>query len=127
MTYLLIGIGGGIGSLLRYFVSILFTHNGSNSFPYSTLCANLVGAFFLGLLMRMAKKYGRSESKLVLAIGTGIIGSFTTMSTFSIETVQFIYFGHYFNAFIYIMLSVFGGIIAAYLGYYHRKEVGEQR
>ena len=113
--YLAVGIGGIIGALLRYFILIWFNHLGY-SYPIGTLCVNLIGCFILGYLQGIAKVY-ELPGWLVTGVGTGIIGSFTTFSTFSIEVTQFIKEGFIIPACTYILASSIGGYILAYTGF----------
>lgn len=117
MLYVFIGLGGMVGSLLRYLVSIMGVHLWGDSFPFGTLIVNITGAFFLGLLTRKYSMTGKLSSPLVLAIGTGAIGSFTTMSSLSTETVFLIEKSSYLSTFLYIIMSMVGGLSAAFIGY----------
>ena len=76
----LVGIGGAIGAILRYSVGLQLAHD---RFPLSTLTVNVVGSFILGLFVFA----GAGEDALML-VGVGICGSFTTFSSFSVETVR---------------------------------------
>lgn len=120
MLYILIGIGGVIGSLLRYYVSILSIRLLGNAFPFGTLFVNLTGAFILGWLTKNLTNHRRIHPYLVSAIGTGVIGSYTTFSTLSVETITFLNNGQMLKAFLYICISLFGGFALAYLGFHLR-------
>ncbi len=113
-NFLLVGLGGGIGSMLRYAISLLFT---SRYFPYSTLAVNICGSFVIGMVLGMSLKseYFLGNWKLFLA--TGICGGFTTFSSFSAENMELLQTGKTVLAFTYIAASVVLGIIAAWLGY----------
>lgn len=76
----LVGLGGAVGAVLRYWVGRLVA---DHEFPVATLAVNAAGSFVLGLLV-----FGGSGEVTVLAVGTGICGSFTTFSSFSYETVR---------------------------------------
>jgi len=86
---LLIGIGGFIGSVLRYLVSG-WVQNLSNSFsfPFGTLVVNLLGCFLVGFLSYFAEERGVFTTEARLLIFVGFLGGFTTFSTFSNETVN---------------------------------------
>lgn len=111
---LLVGLGGGIGSMLRYGASVL---TGNRIFPYATLAVNITGSFIIGLVFALSiKEEGLSNSwKLFLA--TGICGGFTTFSAFSLENMALMQSGKYGIAVTYIILSIVLGIAAAFLGY----------
>ncbi len=113
--YLAVGIGGAIGALLRYFILIWFINLGYSS-PIGTLCINLIGCFILGYLQGIAKVY-ELPGWLVTGAGTGIIGAFTTFSTFSIDVTQFIKEGLIIPAITYILVSSIGGYFLAYTGF----------
>src|SRR6476619_5346492 len=86
MVYLLVGIAGSLGAILRYLIGLsLFTNS---SFPYATLSINLIGSFLLAWLTTRLFKKTSFPSALSTAIGTGFVGSFTTFSALSVETVQ---------------------------------------
>jgi CrcB protein len=82
--FLLVGIGGAIGSILRFFISILM--KSVNPFPLATLSVNCIGSLFIGILTGMAIKESHPNWHLLLA--TGICGGFTTFSAFSLEGMQ---------------------------------------
>ena len=82
---LFIAIGGAIGALLRYAISgIAYKYLGSG-FPWGTLCVNLIGAFAIGILWGLSEKTAVSSEFRTFAF-IGIIGSFTTFSTYGLET-----------------------------------------
>ena len=81
---LLVAIGGAIGACLRDLVT-LWSPNGE--FPIATLIVNLIGSFFLGAIFALSSNQF-IDDKTMLLIATGILGSFTTMSTYSVETIN---------------------------------------
>jgi fluoride exporter len=111
---LLVGLGGSIGSMARYAVSLLIK---TKLFPYATLSVNIIGSFIIGLVFAMSiKEEGLSDNwKLFLA--TGICGGFTTFSAFSLENMGLLQSGKIGMALTYIILSIVLGIIATFLGY----------
>lgn len=114
MAYLLIGIAGASGALLRYIIGVVFFTD--TIFPYATLLVNLTGSFLLTLLVTKLFHKFTLPANIENALATGFIGSFTTFSALSIETVTMFTNGDYFLAIIYILLSVFGGLFFSYLG-----------
>src|SRR5699024_935224 len=112
--YFMIGIGGMIGAVARYTVSLTFVEY--ESFPYATLFTNFTGCFFLTFLLNSHYVRQKLSMQTRTALTTGVIGSFTTFSTFALETVR-IWDSQVFIAIIYILLSVFGGVIFCYVGY----------
>lgn len=122
MSYVTIGIGGIIGSLLRYFLSAASSSLWGVGFPIGTLLANLLGAFALGWLTNNVGISRKLPPHIVSGIGTGIIGSFTTFSTFSLETLQLIEHNRLFLALIYVSASFIGGLFLAWLGSFIAKK-----
>ncbi|MGG3449394.1 fluoride efflux transporter CrcB [Domibacillus aminovorans] len=112
--YILIGIGGMIGAVLRYSVSILTVLWWSGSFPVATLLANYIGCFLLPFLS--FKLSGVVSTDVQKAITTGVIGSFTTFSAFSIETIALFESGNIFEGWLYLFLSIIGGLVFVRLG-----------
>lgn len=89
----LLGTGGAIGAILRYLVGLALSHD---RFPFSTLVVNVLGSFVLGLVV-----FASLSDEVVLFVGTGACGSFTTYSSFSVQTVQFWESGDRFRAILY--------------------------
>ncbi|WP_102028979.1 fluoride efflux transporter CrcB [Salirhabdus sp. Marseille-P4669] len=115
--YLYIGIGGMIGAVLRYLVSISLASFWMTPFPLGTLLINYIGTFCLVVFHFRATTALRLPKPIVTAISTGLIGSFTTFSTFSVETMQLTRQSEWILVFLYVFLSIIGGLIMAYLGY----------
>ena len=109
-----VGVGGFIGANLRYMMGEWIPS--VNGFPLPTLLANLIGAFLLSGLTVMIFNRKKVPDVIMLSIGTGMIGAFTTFSTFSVETVQLLREEQYFNATSYVVISVVGGLICAIVG-----------
>lgn len=118
MIYIGVGLGGMIGSLLRYFVSIGTNNFMNNGFPLGTLFVNLLGSLFLGWFTSNVLARKNLNPVVAAAIGTGLTGSFTTFSTFSLESLTLIESGRIGAAIVYILISALGGILLAAAGYY---------
>ena len=115
MTMTLIFIGGGMGSLLRYFIGLLLAEPAAR-FPWGTLLVNLLGCFILGGLMASQwGKFALSDS-VRIGLGTGLLGGFTTFSTFGRDGVLLLQSGEFERAVLYLLTSVVGGLFCAYLG-----------
>ena len=112
-----VGIGGFIGALLRYLVSG-YVQNLSQrvDFPYGTLVVNVVGCFVLGILSQMVEMQWDITAELRLLLMVGMLGSFTTYSTFSNETVTLIQDQRIFLAMMNIGTHLFLGLLAVMLG-----------
>lgn len=116
---LLVGLGGGIGSMLRYATGLLIN---SKHFPYATLTVNIIGSFIIGIIVAMSIKEAGLPGQWKLFLATGICGGFTTFSAFSLENMELLQSGKPGMAIMYIMLSVVLGIGAAFLGYFLLRE-----
>lgn len=114
-VYLAIFIGGCIGSLARYGISIWIQP--MHTFPFETLLVNLVGCFLLTFLLSnpvLAKKFSNS---IRVGIGTGLIGSFTTFSTYAVETISLWNSEAFLLAITYVGISIIGGLLLSWLGF----------
>ena len=111
MNYIIVGLGGSIGAMLRYGAMIVL----SNTFsaPIITLCINSVGSFILGFLFYTVKK---KSNPLYLFVTTGILSGFTTFSTFSLDVVQLLQNELYWKAATISALSLLGCTFFAYSG-----------
>ncbi|NBR13127.1 MAG: fluoride efflux transporter CrcB [Flavobacteriales bacterium] len=113
---LLVGIGGGIGSILRYVSSWLITKNVSTNFPLATFSVNIFGCLLIGILIGIFGKQLSPNDDLKYLFITGFCGGYTTFSTFSAENIQLIQSGNYVIPALYITSSVLFGILAVFLG-----------
>ncbi|HYK73140.1 MAG TPA: fluoride efflux transporter CrcB [Pseudoneobacillus sp.] len=118
MIYLYVGIGGAIGSIFRYFVSQLSLPFW-NHLPLGTLIVNLLGAFVLGWFTAKIVPIETISQAVKTGISTGVIGSFTTFSTLSVEAVQLLNQSYYGVLLVYLLISVVGGIGLSALGFYY--------
>lgn len=116
MVYLFVGIGGIVGSLLRYILSFLAVQIWGRGFPIGTLLINLTGSFLLGWLTTKYILPKKLHPYLLTALSTGVIGSYTTFSTFCLDSVQLLKSDRYFLGFIYIFMSFIGGLLFVRLG-----------
>lgn len=117
MIYLFVGIAGIVGALLRYNLGMVVDFWWLGLFPLGTFLANLIGCFALGCFTARFSRVKTIHPYVITAVGTGLIGSFTTFSTFSVETVNLVRESHIFIAFIYVFLSLIGGLFLSWLGY----------
>lgn len=109
-------IGGGLGALLRYLLSGLIQRHIISIFPYGTLAINLIGAFIIGFLWELFQNIIVSSNFRVF-IFMGILGAFTTFSTFSLETVNLLKDKEYIPALVNILVSNLGCILLVFLGF----------
>lgn len=113
-SFLLVGLGGGFGSILRYAVSML---NPGRSLPWGTLLVNVTGSFIIGVIIALAlKPEGGLNNNWRLFLATGICGGYTTFSAFSLENVQLMQSGKPMLSLIYICGSILLAIAATWIG-----------
>lgn len=113
-SFLFVGIGGSVGAVLRYAVTLLTGVHGG--FPIDTLLVNLIGCFCLSYFLRKSAWKVKLPKELFAAIGVGMIGSFTTFSTVAIEIVD-LATTNFIHALIYFSITIFGGLLCCSLGY----------
>jgi len=115
MTNLLwVALGGAIGASARYGIG-LWLINLSKLFPFATLIVNIAGSFLLALLFATQHTQSAPNQQLWLFLGVGVIGAFTTFSTFSLELVVLMQQGEWFKAAMYAFLNVIGCLMAVLL------------
>jgi CrcB protein len=105
-------MAGAVGSVLRYAIGV---HADQSRFPWATLAINISGAFILGLFLTLA--LGRVSIDVMTPIAVGLVGGYTTFSTFAWEAFTMGDGGRPVTAAIYVGVSVAGGLCAAGLGY----------
>ncbi|MGB1569374.1 MAG: fluoride efflux transporter CrcB [Candidatus Thalassarchaeaceae archaeon] len=110
---LLVGLGGAIGSMLRYLATEIIP---SNHIPYGTISVNLIGSMLLGIMFGAIAADVIINQNYVLLFGTGVLGAFTTMSAFAMDTVT-LSEDELSKTVIYITITIFGSIGFAWLGY----------
>lgn len=113
---LAIALGGAVGALLRYWVSSGVYSILGRDFPYGTLTVNAVGSLLMGLLTILMLERMSVGPEMRGALLIGLLGAFTTFSTFSMETLFLIEQGDVFKAVLNVLLSVVVCISAAWLG-----------
>lgn len=121
---LLVFLGGGIGSALRYLVSKASTNwLIHHPFPFATFTVNIIGCFLIGVFLTLPEKFDWFSIEYRLFLATGICGGFTTFSTFSYENYALIKEGDYFYFVGYTILSFALSLTATFLGIYLTKKI----
>ncbi len=114
-TILLVGGGGAIGALLRYVVSGLAYRYLGPTFPWGTLVANVLGCFFIGIIWAVTEESSVPPSARLFLL-TGVLGAFTTFSTFGMETINLLRDGELGLALTNVLFSNVAGLLAVVLG-----------
>ena len=112
-NFLLVGLGGGIGSMLRYASSLLIP---SRFFPWSTFAVNITGSFIIGIILALSMRDEVFMNNWKLFLATGICGGFTTFSSFSAEVVALLQRAQYLWAAGTVSLHLFGSLLMTVLG-----------
>ena len=116
-SFLLVFLGGGLGSGLRYLVTVTMNQY-SKVLPFGTFTVNMLGCLLIGLILGYAQKENTLTSNQTLLLATGFCGGFTTFSAFANENLELIKNGEILNLSVYIIASVLIGILAVFIGYY---------
>ena len=116
-SFLLVFLGGGLGSVLRYLISIAMNQY-SKVLPFGTFTVNMLGCLLIGLILGYAQKENTLNSNQTLLLATGFCGGFTTFSAFANKNLELIKNGEIFNFSVYTIGSVLIGILAVCIGFY---------
>jgi fluoride exporter len=118
INVLFIGIGGALGSVARYLVSSwVQALTRSVNFPFGTLTVNVVGCFVIGFLAQLAEARGVFTSEARAFIFIGILGGFTTFSSFGNETYNLVHGGELMSALVNVGANVILGLLAVWVGH----------
>ena len=112
MRYVLVGLGGAVGTVARYAIG---QRVDQSHFPWATLGINLAGAFVLALFLTLS--LGHLSVEVITPLSVGVLGGFTTFSTFAWEGFTLGRTGRELVAIAYVSTSVVGGLLAAWAGY----------
>ena len=117
LNVLLVALGGAVGASLRYVVSVFINRTFASAVLSGTLTVNLVGSLVIGILMGLLSSQANFSEKTYLLLVVGILGGFTTFSSYSFENLELLQQGMYRNFALYLLISNIGGILLAFLGY----------
>jgi CrcB protein len=113
---LFVGLGGGIGSILRYLLTVTGGRYITQNFPIGTLLVNISGCLLIGILYGVFSKNAVPNMEWRLFLITGICGGYTTFSSFSLESINLFKQGNYSYFFLYTSLSFVLGLLATVAG-----------
>ena len=113
----LVGIGGAVGSIARYVLSLFINTKFNAVFPFGTFAVNIIGCFLIGILFGLAAKQQWTNNDILLLAVTGFCGGFTTFSTFAFENLSLMDKQQTFMAMVYTIISLILGIGCCKLGF----------
>ncbi|MCT8090061.1 fluoride efflux transporter CrcB [Acinetobacter sp. ANC 4216] len=117
MNWLLVALGGAVGASLRYGAGILL-FKPTSGFPWTTWWVNIFGCLLAGIFFAYSQKFPVLQNEARLFLMVGILGGFTTFSSFGLETFQLLKHGQTTLALGYMISSVMMGILVLTLGFY---------
>ena len=116
MAWLLVGIGGAIGAMLRYGIGVLAAHLNLVQFPVATVVVNTLGSFIIGVCYIWVFERADLGEQFRLFAMVGVLGGFTTFSAFSLDTLLLLEQGHYTQAIAYVVLTMVLALSGVILG-----------
>lgn len=121
--YFAIALGGSLGAISRYWVATsTYSWLGSN-FPYGTLMVNVTGSLVMGFLTVLLVQRFEVSDQVRLGLIVGFLGSFTTFSAFSMDTIHWIENGAVLKALAYVLVSVIACVLGAWAGLISAKQL----
>jgi CrcB protein len=114
-VYLFVAMGGAVGASMRYLIVQISTNLLGKGFPFGTLVVNVLGSFLLGILYSFMQQDNGENAGLRALIGIGLLGAFTTFSTFSLDTVLLIQHGEIMKASLNVFFNVTVCLISVWL------------
>lgn len=112
----LVAAGGAIGSVFRYLVGVWSMRLAGPKFPWGTLAVNVVGSFLIGLLVELVARRLNASMEMRLFLVTGVLGGFTTFSSFSLDAVALFERGALGLSAVYVLASLAVSITAVFAG-----------
>jgi CrcB protein len=114
--FLIVALGGAVGSVARYAATEWARAALGAGFPYGTVAVNVIGSFAMGVLAHLARTTGLLSPSLALGLTTGLLGGFTTYSTFNDDTVRLLTGGAFGRAVLNVGVTLFAGLAAGLAG-----------
>ena len=113
---LLVAVGGALGSVLRYLAALAGARFLGPNWPYGTFFVNITGSFLMGVAIELIARRFNASNELRLFVATGILGGYTTFSSFSLDASALFERGGLTDALTYVLTSVLLGILALFAG-----------
>jgi len=113
---ILVGLGGGLGSIFRYLTSVVVTKYVQTTFPLGTFAVNIIGCLIVGILLGLFERQQLTNPDLKFLLITGFCGGYTTFSAFASENINLFQSGNSLTAFVYIASSVLISLFAVFIG-----------
>ena len=117
MNWLLVALGGAVGASLRYGAGV-FLFKPSSGFPWTTWWINIFGCLLAGIFFAYSQKFPVLQNEARLFLMVGILGGFTTFSSFGLETFQLLRQGQHMLTLLYVLSTLFLGVLVLALGFY---------
>ena len=114
--FILVAIGGAAGASMRHLVGLMALRAFGSGFPYGTLICNVAGSFLMGVIIELLALRFNASTEVRLLLTTGLLGGFTTFSTFSLDVVALTERGQMGLALFYVAISLGAGILALFVG-----------
>lgn len=111
-----VGAGGALGALARYGLTVAIPHSAGTGFPWATFVENVAGCLVIGVLMTLILDVWVAHRLLRPFLGVGVLGGFTTFSTYAVETLDLTAAGEFPVAVGYLLGTVLGALVAVWLG-----------
>ncbi|HAC63854.1 MAG TPA: fluoride efflux transporter CrcB [Cyanothece sp. UBA12306] len=114
LQFIMVFLGGGLGSCFRYFISKVISSKLETIFPFGTFIVNIIGCFLIGVFIALIERFQFHPSWTLLLV-TGFCGGFTTFSSFSYDNYLVLKNSQYLLGFVYILMTLFWGLAATFL------------
>ena len=125
-TYILVGLGGVIGAILRFGIKNMSVFNWHGGIPLNTLIINMTGTFALAFILTVAFEVWELDECIRIGITTGFLGAYTTFSTLCKESVNLMQKGLYDSFILYIIISMGIGFLLMHIGVFLAREVASK-
>lgn len=116
MNFLIVGLGGALGSMLRHGAGLFALRLGMLQFPWATLIINVSGSLLIGCIVGLLAGFTTWSHEIRLFVVVGLLGGFTTFSAFSLDTVLLLERGQIVQAILYVAGSVLLSLVATFFG-----------